>query len=347
MRALILAGGKGTRLRPLTVYTPKPIVPVINRPFLLYQIEILRRAGIHEIVLSLNYQPDKIRHILGDGSEFGVELSYVTEPQPMGTAGAFRYASNGSEEAAIVLNGDIFTDLVIKKLIEDHNSNGADATVCLAEVEDPTAFGLVETGPDGEILKFSEKPKAEDLSPEQVNFINAGIYVLEPNILDLIPENTHCSFEYDVFPRILEDKLKFRGHALKNAYWCDIGTTEKYLSAHLDFLAGKIKRFDLDVNNENADIATSASIDKRSIIGKESVIKPGASIKNSVIGDGVHIEEKATIENSVIWAHTRVSDSASVTGAVIARSCYVGKNAIVSEGSVLGNKTSLTDYTKI
>lgn len=347
MRALILAGGKGTRLRPLTVYTPKPIVPVINRPFLLYQIEILRRAGINEIVLSLNYQPDKIRHILGDGSEFGVELSYVTEPQPMGTGGAFHYAANGSMETTIVLNGDIFTDLVIKKVIEDHASNGADATICLAEVEDPTAYGLVETKSTGEILRFSEKPKAEDLSPNQVNFINAGIYVLESKILNLIPENTFCSFEYDVFPRILEEKLKFRAHALDNAYWCDIGTTEKYLKAHLDFMAGKIKRFDLDVKQETAEIATSASVDKRSVIGADCIIKPGASIVNSVIGEGVHIDEKATIENSVIWPHTRISDSASITGAVIAKSCYIGKNTVVSEGVVLGNKTSLTDYTKI
>lgn len=347
MRALILAGGKGTRLRPLTVYTPKPIVPVVNRPFLLYQIEILRRAGIREIVLSLNYQPDKISHILGDGADYGVELSYVTEPQPMGTAGAFKYASNGSNETAVVLNGDIFTDLVIKELIENHTANGADATICLAPVEDPSAYGLVETASNGDILQFKEKPKPADIDKKQVSYINAGIYILEPKVLEMIPENTNCSFEYEVFPRILEEKLIFKSFRLEDSYWCDIGTTEKYLQAHLDYLSGKIKRFGSDEKSGSAEIATSTSIDNKSVIGKDCLIKPGVSIINSVIGDGVHIEEKASIENSVIWPHTRISDSAKIKGAVIARGCYVGKNAVVSEGAVLGDKTSLTDYTKI
>lgn len=346
MKALILAGGKGTRLRPLTVYTPKPIVPVLNRPFLLYQIEILRRAGIEDITLSLNYQPDKIERVLGNGAEYGVNINYVTEPQPMGTAGAYKYAAKDINETTVVLNGDILTDLIIAKVIKQHKETNAEATICLIPVENPSAYGLVETDEDNKILQFREKPKPEELATLTTNTVNAGIYILEPTILDLIPDGENYSFEYNVFPEILAQNKEFRAYIMKNSYWCDIGTPEKYLKAHADFLAGNIRHFDLEDDNDYEQ-ATSTYIDKKSVIGKDCVIKPNVKIINSVLGQGVHVEEKATIENSVIWSHSRIANSAEVHGSILARSCYVGKNVIVSEGSVLGDKTSLTDYTKV
>ncbi len=346
MKALILAGGKGTRLRPLTVYTPKPIVPVVNRPFLVYQIETLRRAGIRDITLSLNYQPDKIERILGNGAEYDVELEYVTEPQPMGTAGAYKYASKNINETTIVLNGDILTDLIIAKVIKQHEETKAEATLCLTPVENPSAYGLVETDKDNRILRFLEKPKPEELKTLTTNNINAGIYLLEPSILDLIPDGKNFSFEYNVFPEILARKKEFRAFVMDGDYWCDIGTPEKYLLAHKDFLDGNIKHFELD-RDEEFEQATSTFIDDKSIIGKDCVIKPNVRIVNSVIGQGVQIEEKSTIENSVIWSHSRIASEAQIKDSILARSCYVGKNAIVSKGSVLGDKTSLTDYTKV
>ena len=162
MQALILAGGKGTRLRPLTVYTPKPIVPVVNRPFLLYQIDVLRKAGIGDIILSLSYQPDKIEQTLGDGSDFGVRLSYTTEPNPLGTAGAFGFAADSINRTTIVLNGDILTNADISKIVEFHRSSGAEATITLAPVDDPAAYGLVETDRQSHVTRFLEKPKPED-----------------------------------------------------------------------------------------------------------------------------------------------------------------------------------------
>src|SRR3954447_15017062 len=156
MQALILAGGKGPRLRPLIVYTPKPIVPLVNRPFLLYQIEILRAAGITDITLSLSYQPDKIQHLLGNGSEFGVNLAYVTEPSPMGTGGAYKFAASGIRETTVVFNGDILTDVNIGKIIEYHRSNKAAATITLVPVDDPSRYGIVETDKDGKVLRFVE-----------------------------------------------------------------------------------------------------------------------------------------------------------------------------------------------
>ena len=344
MYALILAGGKGTRLRPLTVYTPKPIVPVMNRPFLIYQIEILRKAGITDIALSLSYQPDKIEQLLGDGSEYGVKIRYLTEPTPLGTGGAYRFAAEEITETTVVLNGDILTDADLKSMIEFHRSNHADATIALTPVADPSNYGLVECGKDKRVERFIEKPKAGEIGKKKLNNINAGIYVLEPNIRDLIPKNENRSFEYNVFPKLLEANREFFAFELKNSYWRDLGTPDNYLRAHLDFLSGRIAGFDTP-QVDRSEIATHAHIEN-SVIAEGCTIKPNAEIINSVIGSGVHIEEKARIEDSVIWSHTRVSSFASVKGAVVARSCHIGRNAFVREGSVLGDKASIPDYSR-
>ncbi len=206
MQALILAGGKGTRLRPLTVYTPKPIVPICNRPFLLYQIDTLRRAGITDITLSLSYQPDKIEQLLGDGSAHGVKLKYTVEPQPMGTAGAYKFAEDLIREPTVVFNGDILTDLDLKAVIREHSDRQATATVVLTPVENPSAYGLVETESDGRIRRFLEKPKADEIT---CNTINAGTYILEPKVLDLIPTGETHSFEYGLFPELLKRNETF------------------------------------------------------------------------------------------------------------------------------------------
>lgn len=345
MQSLILAGGKGTRLRPLTVYTPKPIVPVLNRPFLLYQIELLQRANIKDITLSLSYQPDKIEQILGDGTDFGVNLRFITEPSPMGTGGAYKFAATSIRETTIVFNGDILTDVDISKVVEFHRQKKADATIVLTPVANPSAYGLVETDDEGKVLQFSEKPKAEEIANLPTNNINAGIYILEPSVLDLIPAGENRSFEYNVFPDLLHREKSFYAYILDGNYWRDIGNPKSYLEVHHDFLNGKIKNFKIK-KSTNFEVATLADIDKSSIIGENCVIKPNAKIVNSVIGEGVHIEEKAIVENSVIWAHTRISNSAHVKNAVIGRGCHIGRNVEVREGAVLGDKTSLTDYTK-
>ncbi|CAN5379416.1 NDP-sugar synthase [soil metagenome] len=346
MQALILAGGKGTRLRPLTVYTPKPIVPVVNRPFLLYQIEVLRKAGITDITLSLSYQPDKIEHLLGSGSEFGVNLRYITEPSPMGTGGAYKFAEDAIGDTTVVFNGDVLTNIDINKLLDFHKSKGAAATLSLIAVEDPSRYGVVEIDDDSKILQFIEKPKGDELAALSINTINAGVYVLEPSILEIISKDTNRSFEYDVFPEILERKMPFFGYMMNGNYWLDIGTPDTYLLAHRDYLAGRITGFEFE-SDAVSDVATRAEIDKTSVIGAGCTIKPGAHVVNSVIGPGVHIEEKAVIENSVIWSHTRVSSFAEIRNAIIGRSCHIGRNAIVGDGTVLGDKTTLTDYTKV
>jgi mannose-1-phosphate guanylyltransferase len=343
MQALILAGGKGTRLRPLTVYTPKPIVPICNRPFLLYQIDTLRRAGVTDITLSLSYQPEKIEQQLGDGSNFGVKLKYTVEPQPMGTAGAFKFAEDLIREPTVVFNGDILTDLDLKTVIRQHNERKAVATIVLTPVENPSAYGLVETERDGRVRRFLEKPKADEIT---VNTINAGTYILEPQVLDLIPQGENHSFEYGLFPLLLEKGEPFFANIPPRTYWIDIGTPSRYLRAHQDLLANRVTRIHIKERRGKFDAATHSEIDDLSMIGDECTIKPNAQIINSVLGRGCYIEELARIENSVIWSHTRVGTAANVSGAVIGRGCHVGRSSTVGVGAVLGDKTSLTDYTK-
>src|SRR5688500_16475114 len=239
MQALILAGGKGTRLRPLTIYTPKPIVPVLNRPLLMYQLEILAEAGITDITLSLSYQPDKIEDVLGDGSDLGVRLRFLTEPSPMGTGGAYKFAAGAIRETTVVFNGDILTNVSIANVIAEHRANKAEATLVLAPVDDPSKFGLVETGGDGRVLRFLEKPSVETMAEIKINTINAGLYVLEPGVLDLIPAAENNSFEYDVFPKIIAEKRAFFAHILSDEYWRDLGTPAFSLSAPHAFLIGK------------------------------------------------------------------------------------------------------------
>jgi NDP-sugar pyrophosphorylase family protein len=262
----------------------------------------------------------------------------------MGTAGAYRFAAD-PRSATLVLNGDILTDIDLSKVIDLHRQRSSDATLVLAPAEDPGGYGLVKTESD-KITGFIEKPKPDDLVTSPVNTINAGIYVLEPTIFDLIPKGENRSFEYDIFPLILEKRIPFFAYKLTDEYWRDIGTCRSYLAAHLDFLAGRIRGFDVE-RADVSDVATAASIDKCSVVGQECTVKPGAKIVNSVIGAGVNIEEKAVIENSVIWPHVRISTAAEVKGAIIGRGSHIGRNVTVGEGSVLGDKTSLPDYSRV
>ncbi|MBO0723740.1 MAG: NDP-sugar synthase, partial [Blastocatellia bacterium] len=263
MQALILAGGEGTRLRPLTVYTPKPVVPIVNRPFLFYQIDLLKRAGIKDITLALGYQPHKIEDIFGDGQEFGVNIRYVVETTMLGTAGAYKNAASQVRRTTVVFNGDIITDANLKEVVDFHREKKAVATIVLTPVKNPSIYGLVETDDEGHVLRFIEKPKAEEIT---VNTINAGIYVLEPSILNFIPEDEKFSFEYQLFPALLAAKQPVFGFTW-SGYWMDIGTPQRYLKANDDLLNGRIKSFNVEpvpyhpTNGEG----DPPQIDKRSV----------------------------------------------------------------------------------
>lgn len=344
MQALILAGGHGTRLRPLTLNTPKPIVPIGNEPFLLRQIQTLKDAGVTEIILSLNYQPSAIESILGDGSAIGVRFKYLIEPEPMGTAGAYKFAGSLLKTTTLVLNGDILTDININSVIEHHKKYNAVATIVLTAVENPSAYGLVQVDEEYKVLRFLEKPELEVINRLNINTINAGIYILEPNVLDYIPPKQNYSFEYQLFPHLLRERENFRAFVATDDYWLDIGTPERYIKANYDLINGKIKNFQVNRNND-FQVLNSAELDDNSCIAEGCIIKSRAKIINSVLGKDVIIEEDTIIKNSVIWHGTKIASSASILDSVVGRNCRIGKNASIRKGAIIGDNTILTDFT--
>lgn len=342
MQALILAGGKGTRLRPLTIHTPKPVVPIVNRPFLNYQIDLLKRAGVKDITLSLSYQPGKIEELFADGQDYGVRIHYAVEATPLGTGGAYKNAQAYLKETAIVFNGDVLTDMDLARIVAFHKEKKAAATLVLVPVSDVSAYGVVETDEDGRVRRFLEKPKPGET---HCNTINAGCYILEPSILDYVPEGETYSFEYQVFPQILAAGERIYSYVW-NDYWLDIGTPERYLQAHYDLINDKLPTHPVYRYKAVTGSQAEARIDDVSVIDPTCVIKPGAEIINSVLGPNCIVEEKARIENSVLWAASRIGKEAVVTGSVIGKSGIVGRNSTVNN-TFLGDKSSLTDYTLI
>ncbi|HTM03727.1 MAG TPA: NDP-sugar synthase [Vicinamibacterales bacterium] len=352
MKAILLAGGKGTRLRPLTIHTPKPIVPIFNRPFLHYQIDLLKQVPeIDEVILSLNYQPRRIEEIFGDGSDIGIRIRYVVEPAPLGTGGAIKYAGDNLTESVVVFNGDVLTQIDLASVIALHRARKAKATIVLTPVENPTAYGLVETDADGNIRRFLEKPKAEEIT---TNNINAGIYVLEPDTFDRIPSDVAWSVERSYFPSLIERGETFVGYVY-DGYWIDIGTPEKYTQVHRDIMDGRYQAVPFrDLGAGQQWISPEARIEDGALVEGPCFIDDGALVKSgarvapySVIGRQTQIEEHASIDGAIIWPNCRVSEHAVVGNTIIGRNCHIGRHATLAAGAVLGDKTTLTDYTRV
>lgn len=344
MQSLILAGGKGLRLRPLTIYTPKPIIPIANRPLLLYHIDLLKRAGIKDVTLSLSYQPRKIEDVLADGQDFGVRIRYAVEASPLGTAGAYKNAQSYINQTTVVFNGDILTDLNLAQAIAYHKEKNALATIVTTQVENPAGWGLVEFGEDGRVSQFIEKPKPEEVTG---NKINAGTYILEPRVLEYIPENEEYTFERNLFPALLAANEPVYAYN-SSAYWIDIGVPQRYLAANLDLLNSKIKGYKVErptpptLSGEGE----PPRIDKISVVDPSCTLKSGVEIINSVLGPNCIIEERVRIENSVMLAGTRIGQQSIVRNSVMGKGVIIGKNSIV-ESAVLGDKSSITDYSTV
>jgi len=333
MKGLILAGGKGTRLRPLTINTPKPVVPVANSPFLLYQIDLMRSGGIEDIILSLSYQPRKIEDLLKDGTDYGVRIRYAVEAAPLGTGGAFKNAEREIDSTTVVFNGDVLTALDLGAVIAHHKKCGAVATLVLTPVENPSAYGLVETNSDGWVHRFIEKPGPDEIT---CNTINAGIYVLEPSVLQYMPKDEPYSFERGLFPTLLEHKEKVLSYIL-DKYWIDIGTPAKYLEVHQDILSNKFA----------SPRVSEIPRDHGNIIDQDVTIREGARVENSVIGRNCKIAEGAHVVDSVIWAGTAIDPDARITRGIVGKGCYIGRSAVLRPGVVLGDKTVVTDYSQL
>lgn len=352
MKAILLAGGKGTRLRPLTIHTPKPIVPIFDRAFLHYQIDLLKQVPeIDEVILSLNYQPRRIEEIFGDGAGTGVRVRYVVEPAPLGTGGAVRFAAQGISDTLVVFNGDVMTSVDVNRVVSLHRDRGAKATIVLTPVENPSAYGLVETGPDGAVQRFLEKPNPNEITCDT---INAGIYVLEPSTFDRIPKDVHYSIERVYFPSLVERHEPFFAY-VDRGYWIDIGTPEKYIQVHRDmfdgrFAAGTFATADRTrpVVAPDARVEEGAQLTAPCFVDSAAQIKAGAIIgPYSVIGRGAVIEEEARVTASIIWPNCRIGQHAEVEGAILARNCHIGRNVTLRGSAVLGDKTTLTEYTRV
>jgi mannose-1-phosphate guanylyltransferase len=354
MKAILLAGGKGTRLRPLTVHTPKPIVPIFNRPFLYYQIDQLRQVPeIDEAILSLNYQPRRIEEIFGDGEGLGMKLRYVVEPIPLGTAGAVRYAGDSLTESVVVFNGDVLTQVDLRAVLALHRERKAKATIVLTPVENPRAYGLVETDAKGNIKRFLEKPGEDEIT---CNTINAGIYILEPDTFDRIPKDTTWSIERSFFPSLIERGETFVAYVY-DGYWIDIGTPQKYLQVHRDIMDGLYSAppFDLAPGAERkawispgARIEDGVELHGPCFIDEGAVIKTGTKVlPYSVIGRQTHVDEAAVIDASIVWPNGWIGREAVVRGSILGRNCHVGRNAMLETPVILGDKTVITDYSRL
>ena len=351
MKAIMLAGGKGTRLRPLTIHTPKPIVPIFERPFLHYQLDLLKQVPeIDEVILSLNYQPRRIEEIFGNGDEAGLKVRYVVEPAPLGTGGAVRYAGASLRESVVVFNGDVLTNVDLAAVLKLHRERKAKATIVLTPVENPLAYGLVETDEAGNVLRFLEKPKPEEIT---CNTINAGIYVLEPDTFDRIPTGENWSIERRYFPSLIERGETFVAY-IYDGYWIDIGTPEKYTQVHRDVMDGRCYAAPFNGKpgtawvSPQARVEDGATIEGPCFIDQGAVVKAGARIgAYSVIGRQCHIEENAVVEDSILWSATRISQEATVRRSILGRHCHVGRSASLDDGVVLGDKSVITDFSHL
>jgi len=350
MKAILLAGGKGTRLRPLTSNMPKPIVPILNRPFLLYQLDLLRRVGsVDEVILSLNYQPDRIEELISSLPDLGLKIRYLVEPQPMGTAGAIRFALDFLDDTAIIFNGDVLAELDLKAVLQFHRTRGANATIVLKPVENPSAYGLVEVDQDRNVKRFIEKPGNQKLD---CNTINAGVYVIEPSILHRIPKDTPWSIERSFFPALVDDGERFVAY-VSTGYWIDIGTPRSYRQVHRDIMDGRFPTEPFRSRPKGAlVVAASAKIEDGvtlegpCFIDEEVVVKTGARIgAYTVLGRKCEVGNNANIETSILWPSCAIGEQASLSDVVLGQGCYIAPNAVVSEVT-LGDKTVVPDPSK-
>ena len=352
MKAVLLAGGFGTRLRPLTLSTPKPVVPIFDRPFLYHQIELLKQLPeIDEVILSLNYQPEAIERVVGDGSDIGLRIRYVVEPTPLGTGGAVKYASSGIDGTVVVFNGDVLTDTDLPAVLDLHRRRGARATIVLTPVENPSGYGLVETSEAGDVRRFLEKPSADEIT---CNTINAGIYVLDTKTFDRIPANTNWSIEREYFPSLVERGDTFVAY-VDRGYWIDIGTPEKYIQVHRDIMTGACHAYPFAGDTtERPHIATDAVVDPEArlegpcYIARRARIEAGAVIAPySVIGTSASVGAGAVIDGAVLWPGATVGPEATIRDAILGRDVRVEDHAVVGPGAVVGDKSHITRYTHI
>jgi mannose-1-phosphate guanylyltransferase/phosphomannomutase len=350
MKAVIMAGGFGTRIQPLTINLPKPMIPLINRPIMMHIVDLLKKHGITEMVFLLYHQPEIIKNFFGDGSEFGVHISYVTPLEDFGTAGAVKAAAKFLDERFMIISGDLLTDFDLSRVMAYHEEKRAKATITLTSVPDPLQFGVVITDKAGKITKFLEKPGWGEVFSDT---INTGIYILEPEVLDMIPEATNRDWSKDVFPAMLDADAPLFGCNLEG-YWADIGNTDSYLEVCQDITSGKIA-----VNIQEAQIDSGqriyygqeavveqkdhANLEGMVVLGSNSLISGSARVKNSIIGRNCTIEDGAVLDNAVLWDNVYLKKNTRVEGAVLGNNTRIGQGVTIEAGVIVGDETNIGD----
>lgn len=323
MKALLLAGGFGTRLRPLTYTRPKPLLPVANRPHVLHVFDLLQRHGVDDVVLLTSYLASTFDFLVEVARERGMRLDVTQEVEPLGTAGALKNAEAFTgDEAFLAFNGDVLTDVDLTEVVAFHRARGAEATICLTPVEDPSIYGVVAAEPDGRVRQFIEKPPP---GTAPTNLINAGVYVLEPSVLARIPPDEPCSIERATFPEMVEEGARLFATPSER-YWIDIGTPQKYLQVNLDALAG---RFD----------AAGVPGDGSAVAASGSRVAPGARVSCSCLGEGVRVEAGAAVSESVLLPGVTVGEGAEVRRSVL------GEGVVVAPGAVVVGRTAGDEET--
>jgi mannose-1-phosphate guanylyltransferase len=341
MQAVILVGGEGTRLRPLTSTVPKPVVPLVDRPFIAYMLEWLTRHGVDDVIMSCGFLATAVRNVLGDGSAYGIRLRFVEEPDPRGTAGALKYAESLLDERFLMLNGDILTDFDLSAQIAQHETSGATATLGLVPVDDPSAYGLVRVNDDNSVREFVEKPSADQID---TNLISAGIYVLERSILDLVPADQNVSIEREVWPRLVGEGLYAFG---RDAYWLDIGTPDRYLQGTFDIIEGKVHTAVIDrLGDGYLAVADDAVVDGRAIppalVGSGAEIAAGAQVGSLVVlGDGARVGEGSIVERAVVLQGAEIGDGCVVRDCIVAAGARIGDRTHVTGRAVLGEGVTI------
>lgn len=345
MQAVILVGGEGTRLRPLTSGTPKPIVTFVDRPFMGFMLEWLARHDVQDVVMCCGFLATKVKEVLGDGSAFGVRLRFVEEPEPLGTAGALKFAEEVLEDRFLMLNGDTLTDFDIGAQLAQHEATGATGTLGLVPVQDPSAYGLVLRNADSSVSGFLEKPTPDQLTGIDSYLISAGIYVLERSVLDLIEPGRNVSIETEIWPALVGHGLY--GYAADDAYWMDIGTPDRYLQGTADILEGRVETA-VSARMNGSRQLLAGTVDPTATITGAVILEAGASVAAgatitgpAVIGAGTRIGEGATVERATILAGGQLAAGAIVRDAILSPNVKIGERTVVSELAVLGEGVSV------
>jgi mannose-1-phosphate guanylyltransferase len=340
LQAIVLVGGEGTRLRPLTYGTPKPMVPIAGVPFLARTMERLYHAGIHDVILPAGYMPEAIVDYFGDGSRIGMKITYVIEETPLGTAGALKNVEQCITGRFFVLNGDILTSLDLRAMLAEHERKGGIGLLHLVRVEDPSAFGCVVHDDDGRISAFVEKPPRETAP---TNEINAGTYLFEREILDVIPAGRNVSIERETFPRVIASGKGLYAYTTDD-YWIDLGKPEQYLGAHRDVLAGRMPLLEalaIEPGLTGAGAKALATLPKLHLplhADASVEIDPTAEVgPNVVLGERCRIGAGAIVRDTVLWDGVIIGERAIVEGTIIASGAQIGKDARVHPGSVIGH----------